>query len=105
MQSFGREEHEFDRFHDSVKDFTGAFIRMHMHSMLYWLVIGTAFGLGLAVIFGVGGYMAYSNPQKFTIGELWIFFNTLWSISTTPSSNSAAAAPTCEEYGQHAPLL
>ncbi|HWE04084.1 MAG TPA: ABC transporter ATP-binding protein [Tepidisphaeraceae bacterium] len=73
VQSFGREEHEFDRFHDSVKNFTGASIRMHMHSMLYWLVIGTAFGFGLAVIFGVGGYMAYSDPQKFTIGELWIF--------------------------------
>ncbi len=73
VQSFGREKHEYDRFHGSVKNFTRASIWMHMHSMFYWLAIGTAFGIGLGLIFGVGGYQAYKYPQQFTIGELWIF--------------------------------
>ncbi|HET6249304.1 MAG TPA: ABC transporter ATP-binding protein [Tepidisphaeraceae bacterium] len=73
VQSFGREEHEYGRFHTSVKSFTRASIRMHMHSMVYWLAIGTAFGIGLGLIFGVGGYMVYAHPQQFTVGEFWIF--------------------------------
>jgi ABC-type multidrug transport system fused ATPase/permease subunit len=41
--------------------------------MLYWLAIGTAFGLCFGVIFGVGGYFAWKYPDQFTTGELWIF--------------------------------
>ncbi len=72
VQSFGREEHEFGRFHQSIQNYTRASVRMHLHSMLYWLAIGTAFGLGLGLIFGIGGYTVYTHPA-FTIGELWIF--------------------------------
>ena len=64
VQSFGREEHEYGRFHDRSVNPLGPPIRMHMHSMLYWLAIGTAFGIGLGLIFGFGGYFAYKDPLK-----------------------------------------
>ncbi|MDB5358597.1 MAG: transporter related [Phycisphaerales bacterium] len=73
VQSYGREDDEYARFEQSVQSSNKAWVRMHLHSMIYWLAIGTAFGIGLALIFGVGGYMAYKTPTKFTIGELWIF--------------------------------
>ena len=73
IQSYNREEHEFGRFNDSVKSFTRASVRMQMHAMLYWVAIGSAFGIGLGFIFGVGGYLAWKHPQEFTIGQLWIF--------------------------------
>ena len=75
VQSFGREDSEYGRFQTSVKSFTRASIRMHMYSMVYWLAIGTAFGVGLSLIFGVGGYMIYAHPQQLTIGGLLIFWN------------------------------
>ena len=68
-----READEYGRFSNSVESSNGAWIRMHVHSMIYWLVIGIAFGFGLALIFAVGGYLAYKHPQQFTIGGLWIF--------------------------------
>jgi subfamily B ATP-binding cassette protein MsbA len=73
IQSYNREEHEYGRFNDSVKSFTRASVRMQMHAMLYWVAIGSAFGIGLGFIFGVGGYLAWKYPQQFTIGQLWIF--------------------------------
>ena len=73
VQSFGREQHEYNGFFASVSDFTRASVRVQVHSMLYWLAIGTAFGVGLALIFGVGGYTAWAHPNQLTVGELWIF--------------------------------
>jgi subfamily B ATP-binding cassette protein MsbA len=73
VQAFGREHDEYDLFNHSVQSSNKAWVRTHMHSMMYWLVIGVAFGLGLALIFGIGGYLAYKYPLQFTIGELWIF--------------------------------
>src|SRR5665213_88617 len=73
VQAYGREKDEYARFHDSVQSSNKAWVRMHLHSMIYWLVIGTAFGIGLALIFSVGGYLAWTHPREFTIGELWIF--------------------------------
>jgi ABC-type multidrug transport system fused ATPase/permease subunit len=73
IQSFGREETEYTRFHDSVKSFTRASVRMQMHAMLNWVAIGTAFAIGLGFIFGVGGTLVYRHPTEFTIGQLWVF--------------------------------
>ena len=73
VQSFAQEEHEFQGFLGSLRSFTSASVGMQVHSMLYWLVIGGAFGMGLALIFGVGGYLCYAHPTQFTIGEFWIF--------------------------------
>lgn len=73
VQAFGREETEYGRFHQSVTKFGKASVQMHMHAMVYWLAIGSAFGVALGLIFGVGGYMTYTRPHEFTPGQLWIF--------------------------------
>ncbi len=73
VQAFGRQKDEYDRFQHSVEVSNHAWIRMHMQSLVYWLAIGSAFGVGVALIFGVGAYMTWKNPQAFTIGELWVF--------------------------------
>jgi ATP-binding cassette, subfamily B, bacterial len=79
VQAFGRENDEYARFRDNVERSNKAWMKMHVHSMIYWLIIGVAFGVGGGIIFGYGGWMAYQNvldPRHVTglqLGKLLIF--------------------------------
>jgi ABC-type multidrug transport system fused ATPase/permease subunit len=43
-----------------------------MQGMVYWAVLGVCFGLGAALIFGVGGYLAWRGSLE--VGFIWVFF-------------------------------
>src|SRR5205807_551976 len=77
VQAFGREDDEFDRFRKNVQSSNRAWMHMHVHGMIYWLIIGMAFGLGGTLIFGYGGWLAYKgtrgDPAGLTVGFLWVF--------------------------------
>jgi ABC-type multidrug transport system fused ATPase/permease subunit len=77
VQAFGREDDEYANFQGNVERTNRAWMRMHMHSMVYWLVIGLVFGCGTAVILGYGGWLAYQYSlgvrNGMTIGFLWVF--------------------------------
>ena len=72
VQAFGREDDEYSRFRDDVGRSSTAWVRMHMQGMVYWLVLGLVFGLGSAMIFAYGGYLAYSGALE--VGFLLVFF-------------------------------
>ncbi len=61
VQAFGRETDEFNRFHDTAVNSIRANIRQAWQDSYYWLLVGAVFGLGYAVIFGYGGWLAYRN--------------------------------------------
>ena len=71
VQAFGREDDEYARFRDEVAHSSSAWVRMHMQGMVYWAVLGGAFGLGAALIFGFGGYLVYRGIIR--VGAMWIF--------------------------------
>ena len=72
VQAFGREQDEYQRFRDDVASSSDAWIRVHMLGMVYWSMLGICFGLGAALIVGVGGYLSWRGAL--TAGEIWIFF-------------------------------
>ena len=59
VQAFGREADEFHRFQDSAQNSVRANVRQAWQDSYYWLLVGTIFGLGYAVIFGYGGWLAH----------------------------------------------
>jgi ABC-type multidrug transport system fused ATPase/permease subunit len=83
VQAFGREDHEFTRFHGSVRETIAAWWRLNSQQMAYNLIVGTLFGLGAAAVFGYGGYLvyhdqfAYPRPGGMTVGDLMIFTSYL----------------------------
>ena len=72
VQAFGREDDEYTRFHGDVGSSSRAWIRVHMQGMVYWAVLGVCFGLGAALVTGVGGYLAYRGGIE--VGVILIFF-------------------------------
>ena len=71
VQAFGREDDEYEGFRADVARSGNAWVRMHMQGMVYWAVLGGAFGLGAALIFGFGGYLAYRGALE--VGYIWVF--------------------------------
>ncbi len=61
VQAFGREADEFNRFQTTAIDSKKANIRQAWQDSWYWLLVGTIFGLGYAVIFGYGGWMVVNH--------------------------------------------
>jgi ABC-type multidrug transport system fused ATPase/permease subunit len=72
VQAFGREDDEYDRFRGDVAHSSNAWVNVHMQGMVYWGVLGVCFGLGAALIFGVGGYLAWKGSLE--VGFIWVFF-------------------------------
>jgi ABC-type multidrug transport system fused ATPase/permease subunit len=72
VQAFGREDDEFHRFRDEVQNASSAWVRMYFQGMIYWAVLGICFGLGAALIFGVGGYLAIKGSLE--VGFIFVFF-------------------------------
>ena len=74
VQAFGREADEFHRFRTTAVDSKRANIRQAWQDSWYWLLVGTIFGLGYAIIFGYGGWMVLNHvSDKLTVGSLSIF--------------------------------
>jgi ABC-type multidrug transport system fused ATPase/permease subunit len=72
VQAFGREDDEYERFRGDVARSSDAWVKMHMQGMVYWGVLGVCFGVGTALILGIGGYLAYQGALE--VGFLWVFF-------------------------------
>jgi ATP-binding cassette subfamily B protein len=83
VQAFGREDHEFTRFHGSVRETIQAWWRLNWQQMTYNLIVGVLFGVGGAVVFGYGGYLVYRDqflsPTSggMTVGDLMVFTSYL----------------------------
>jgi subfamily B ATP-binding cassette protein MsbA len=79
VQAYGREAEELAHFHDTVGQSVQTWLKLHWEEVCYWLILGTIFGVGGAVIFGYGGWMVWHdkfvlhNPDPFTVGKLSIF--------------------------------
>src|SRR5204862_1957619 len=74
VQAFGREADEYNRFHGEVRSFVSAYLRLHWQEVLYWLFVGSIFGLGGAIIFGYGGYLAYRDELVHNLGTAGMAF-------------------------------
>ena len=80
VQAFGREADEFNRFQATAITATA---REHSPIMKqdswYWLLVGTIFGIGYAVIFGYGGWMVVKQMSEvhptLTLGSLLVFLS------------------------------
>jgi ABC-type multidrug transport system fused ATPase/permease subunit len=79
VQAFGREAEELAHFHLTVGQSVKTWLKLHWEEVCYWLIIGVIFGVGGALIFGIGGWMVWRDqivrhdPNGFTIGNLTIF--------------------------------
>ncbi|HSZ58940.1 MAG TPA: ABC transporter ATP-binding protein [Tepidisphaeraceae bacterium] len=82
VQAFGREDDEYDRFRGDVARSSDAWVKMHMQGMVYWAVLGVCFGVGTALILGVGGYLAWQGALD--VGFLWVFIQYVTMQLYTP---------------------
>lgn len=76
VQAFGRESDEVLRFSRLATSSAGAWQRLAAAEARYWLVVGTVFGVGGAVVFGVGGWLVHTGrgqPGALTVGDLIVF--------------------------------
>jgi len=86
VQAFGREAEEFARFHGTVDQSVKMWLKLHWEEVCYWLVLGTIFGVGGALIFGLGGWMVWRDqfvrhdPNGFTVGTLSAFLAYLGQL-------------------------
>lgn len=71
VQAFGREEHEFGRFHATSRQTIAAWWKLNREQIVYQLLTSTLFGLGGAAIFGYGGYLVWRGTL--TLGDLIVF--------------------------------
>jgi ABC-type multidrug transport system fused ATPase/permease subunit len=99
VQAFGREADEYERFHGDVRSFVSAYLRLHWQEVLYWLFVGSIFGLGGAIIFGYGGYLAYRDElvhnlgtAGMTFGKLMIFLMYLVQLYTPLNKLASSGA-------------
>jgi subfamily B ATP-binding cassette protein MsbA len=93
VQAFGREADEFNRFQDMVTDSKLANLRQAWQDSWYWLLVGTIFGLGYAVIFGYGGWMVVTkHSETLTVGSLWVFLSFVSQIYAPLQSLSGSGA-------------
>ena len=74
VQAFGREDDEYQRFTADVAHSSNGWVRMHMQGMMYWAILGVCFGVGSALILGVGGYLASRPNDPLEVGVLYLFF-------------------------------
>jgi ATP-binding cassette, subfamily B, bacterial len=92
-QAFGREADEFDRFHNTAQDSKRVNIRQAWQDSWYWLMVGTIFGIGYAVIFGYGGWMVVMHhTATLTVGSLWVFLSYVNLVYAPLQSLSGSGA-------------
>jgi subfamily B ATP-binding cassette protein MsbA len=73
VQAFGREADEFDRFHNTAQNSVRANVRQAWQDSYYWLLVGTIFGIGYAIIFGYGGWLVHRGAAGLGPQDLWVF--------------------------------
>jgi ABC-type multidrug transport system fused ATPase/permease subunit len=80
VQAFGQEEEEISRFAAAAQGSAAAYLRLHWHELVFWLLVGATFAAGGAGIFGYGGYLIWRDQtllhrgaDGMTIGKLTIF--------------------------------
>lgn len=78
VQAFGREADELARFHGTAGQSVRTWLKLHWDEVCYWLVVGTIFAIGGALIFGYGGLLVWQ--QRFTVGQLSIFITYLGQL-------------------------
>jgi subfamily B ATP-binding cassette protein MsbA len=71
VQAFGREADEYNRFENTIQNSVRANVRQAWQDSYYWLVVGTIFGIGYALIFGYGGWLILHS--RFSLAELYPF--------------------------------
>jgi ATP-binding cassette subfamily B protein len=99
IQSYTREDYEQTQFNTQTLTAHDTRLAQHAWELVYWLAIGSVFGLGAAAIIWMGGREVLSG--KLTVGDLFIFLtylgqlydplNQLSHVGATVSSASAAA--------------
>lgn len=106
VQAFGREAEEYDRFHHTVRRSIRAGLRQTWQDSAYWLLVGTVFGIGYALIFGYGGYLVWHDQfvlhrgeMGLTVGSLIVFlyyvnqvYGPLQSVSGSGASIASGVA-------------
>ncbi|HSV13273.1 MAG TPA: ABC transporter ATP-binding protein [Tepidisphaeraceae bacterium] len=78
VQAFGREADEYANFSTTVESSVAAYLRLHWQELIFWLFVGTIFGVGGAAIFGYGGYLVYRDQYILHLGEKGMTLGTLW---------------------------
>lgn len=78
VQAFTREEEEFGRFRNTIRETIATWWRMNWEQMAYNLIVGFLYGLGGAIIFGYGGYLV--SQGRLSIGDLMIYTSYLGMI-------------------------
>jgi ABC-type multidrug transport system fused ATPase/permease subunit len=91
VQSYGREDDEYDAFAAQARRSADAWYRVHWQEMKYWLAIGLVFGLGSTALFAYGGYLISQDRLKpeFLVGFLgWLglLYTPLNQLSTSGSA-------------------
>jgi subfamily B ATP-binding cassette protein MsbA len=98
VQAFGREADEFARFHSTARSSIRANLRQAWQDAFYWLLVGTIFGFGFAIIFAYGGWRVYSDQVNhvkggLTVGDLSVFLayvNTVYGPLQAVSGSGAS---------------
>jgi ABC-type multidrug transport system fused ATPase/permease subunit len=112
VQAFGREAEEQARFHATVQNSIRAWLRLTWEEVTYWLIVGTVFGLGGALVFGYGGYLVHTG--ELTVGELLVFvayLGMLWDPlckltgATASAQGGAAGAARVFEILDRTPII
>jgi len=96
VQAFGRERAEYERFDENVRSSHNAWADMHIHTLVYWLIMGMTFAMGLALVLGYGGSLALKGAL--TIGDLWIFIQYLQTQFYDPLYKLSGAGTDIRRY-------
>lgn len=96
-QAFRREKHEFDQFRNRTQLSNDAWRQVHWNFACYRLCAGGVFGIGVALILGVGGYLVHRDQLSgagggLTIGDLVVFVTYLGMLYDPLCKISGAGA-------------
>ncbi|MGA3066733.1 MAG: ABC transporter ATP-binding protein [Tepidisphaeraceae bacterium] len=92
VQAFGREADEFNRFHDTVQNSVRANLRQAWQDSWYWLLVGTIFGCGYALIFGYGGWLVSRGVGGLAAYDLIVFLAYVNQVYTPLQAISGSGA-------------
>src|SRR5688572_6764763 len=74
VQAFGRERDEYSNFLHTVGRSIAVRLKLHWDEVMYWLVLGTIFAVGSALIFGYGGWLAHRGVLEVGVLTIFLFY-------------------------------